>query len=398
MADVCIVGGGLTGLSTALILAENGVSVILLESHRLGHGASGRNGGQLINGFSCDLQVLEKSVGKENAKQLWELTNTTIEEIDDRIASYKIKCNRNKGYVFAATNERQMRYLRDLKIKLNEEYGYKQITLLEKPDIQNWINSDLYYGGLLDANCGQMHPLNYLQGLALKAKELGVRIFENSKAISIIHRKAQIVRTSNGLVHATSVLLAGNAYLTPSASLIGNTITPITSSVAVTSPLSTDCIKAILPTPVAVADCNNILDYYRITEDNRLLFGAGANFLGQEVDGIENFIRNRITRVFPQIKEFELHYAWNGFIASTINKLPHIGVINSNIYFAQGFSGHGLAATGLVAKLISEAMMGTPERFNLLAKVKHRTFPPKRLKDITLQLSKVFRQIEDLIR
>jgi len=396
-ADVCIVGGGLTGVSTALDIAQKGYSTLLLESQRIGDGASGRNGGQLVNGFGCSINTLQKCVGHDAAKQLWHMTNDFIDEIDNRIRTYNIKCDRANGYIFAATNPLQMRSLRILQKKLSNDYQYLNTSILEKEDMRSWIKTDLYYGGLIDHKCGQIHPLNYLQGLTLAARTLGVRFFENSKAISLSFGNRLKVQTSGGSVSAKYVVLAGNAHLITSHRQVQRNITSVTSSIAVTAPLPKELVKKLFPGNVAIADCNNILDYYRLTKDRRLIFGAGADFLGSEPDNIEDFIKRRIIRLFPEIKELKLDYAWNGFIASTIKKIPLLSVLNSNVYFAQGFSGHGLALTGLAGKLISEAIAGNSGRFRLLADVKHRAFLPSPLKNTSLRIAKWLRQIEDHI-
>ena len=268
---------------------------------------------------------------------------------------------------------------------------------MEKEDVKNWIKTEVYHGGLIDYGCGHIHPLNYLQGLVMAARTLGVRIFENSKAISIGLADRPLVQTNDGSISAKYVVLAGNAHLITSHRQVQRNITRITSSVAVTSPLSEKLSKKLLPGNVAIADCNNILDYYRLTKDRRLIFGAGADFLGREPANIEESIKRRIIRLFPEMKELKMDYAWNGFIASTVRRIPLLGVLNSNIYYAQGFSGHGLALTSLAGKLISEAITGDSARFRLLADVKHKAFFSPPLKNVSLRMAKLLRQIEDHI-
>jgi gamma-glutamylputrescine oxidase len=396
IADVCVIGGGLTGVSTALNLAEKGFSVILLEAHQIGSGASGRNGGQIVNGFSCDMDVISKTLGRQRATILWDLALEAIEEIDRRINMHHILCERKSGYIFAATNTSQMRDLHRIHGKLRNFYNYNKTVLLDQKALKKWVKTDRYAGGLLDYGSGHFHSLNYLYGLTKAANDIGVQIFENSEITKIVRGNELIVNTNFGSVKAKTLVLAGNAYLEGLENTSQQKIIRITSTVGVTTPLSIEQINDILPGATAVADCNNILDYFRITGDQRLLFGAGADYLGRETKNKKQFIRDHILKLFPQLNNINLEFAWDGYIAGTINQLPEIKQLQSNIYIAHGFSGHGLALTGLAGMLISEKISGNSKRFDLFAEISHHNMPQSIIRNPFLMAAMLFKKLKDL--
>ena len=391
--DVCVVGGGLTGVSAALNLAKKGLSVALLEAQKIGCGASGRNGGHTANGFGSDLGVLEDILGLENTRILWQMVDSALGEIDENIHNYNINCDRSFGYIYAATNSYQLRELEILHNRLRTKYNYEQTTLLEKCDLDKLVKTTRYTGALFDKTCGQINPLKYLLGLTQQLKEMNVRVFEQSPALLISQTPDISVHTREGCIKPKYVVLAGNAYLiSDNAKLVSKSI-PVTSFIGVTSPLSAALIQSTLPGNITIADCNKIPDYYQITNGGRMLFGCGVNFLGKEPNNMKQIIEKRVKRLFPQLTAFELDYTWSGLISSTINKLPHIGQINSQIYYAQGFSGHGLVLSGLIGKLISEAITGNSIGFDLISSIAHRTFPPKPIKNITLGVAECFNKL-----
>ena len=373
--DICIIGGGLTGISSALNLAETGQAVTLVEGMRIGSGASGRNGGQIVQGYSCDIETMIKTVGQEKSALLWSMAREAIEEIDRRIKLHKISCARQSGYVFAATNNSQFKLLKRINEKLKNTFNYEATSVLDQNSIKKWVKTESYVGGLLDYGSGHFHSLRYLHGLTEAAKNAGVQFFEDSKAIQISGGDTITVKTAHGSVKAKTLIIAGNAYLRGLEDTLQRKIIRVTSTVGVTTPLSPTQINSVLPGGVPVADCNNILDYFRITDDKRLLFGAGADYLGRETKNKKSLIRNRIINLFPQLNEFDLEYVWNGFIAATKNQLPEIICAQPNIYIAQGFSGHGLALTGLAGILITEKINGVSERFDIFASINHRDMP-----------------------
>ena len=256
--DICIIGGGLTGISSALNLAETGQAVTLVEGMRIGSGASGRNGGQIVQGYSCDIETMIKTVGQEKSALLWSMAREAIEEIDRRINLHEISCARQSGYVFAATNNSQFKRLKRINQKLKNTFNYEATSVLDQNTIKKWVKTESYVGGLLDYGSGQFHSLKYLHGLTEAAKNIGVQFFENSKAIQISGGDTITVKTAHGSVKAKTLIIAGNAYLRGLEDTLQRKIIRVTSTVGVTTPLSPKQINSVLPGGVPVADCNNI--------------------------------------------------------------------------------------------------------------------------------------------
>ena len=280
--DICIIGGGLTGISSALNLAETGHAVTLVEGMRIGSGASGRNGGQIVQGYSCDIEPMIKTVGQEKSALLWSMAQEAIEEIDRRISLHEISCARQSGYIFAATKNSHFKRLERISEKLKNTFNYEATSVLDQNTIKKWVKTESYVGGLLDYGSGQFHSLKYLHGLTEAAKNIGVQFFENSKAIQISGGDTITIKTAHGSVKAKTLIIAGNAYLRGLEDTLQRKIIRVTSTVGVTTPLSPEQINSVLPGGIPIADCNNILDYFRVTDDKRLLFGAGADYLGRE--------------------------------------------------------------------------------------------------------------------
>ena len=397
-SDICIIGGGLTGISSALNLAETGHSVTLVEGMRIGSGASGRNGGQIVRGYSSDIEATIKTVGRHKSSLLWSLAQEAIEEIDHRISLHEISCARQLGYLFAATKNSQFKRLKRISKKLENTYNYEATSVVDRDALKNWVKTESYIGGLLDYGSGQFHSLKYLYGLAEAAANIGVQFFENSKVIQISGEDTITVTTACGSVKTKTVVIAGNAYLKGLDNTLQRKIVRVTSTVGVTTPLSPKQINSVLPGGVPVADCNNILDYFRVTDDKRLLFGADADYLGRETKNKKSLIRNRIIKLFPQLNDFDLEYVWNGFIAATRNQLPEIICSQPNIYIAQGFSGHGLALTGLAGILITEKINGISERFDIFASINHQDMPPPPYRNPLLITAMLINKLKDLYR
>jgi gamma-glutamylputrescine oxidase len=300
-ADVCIIGGGLTGVSTALHLAERGFSVVLLEAERIGHGASGRNGGQLVNGYSCEMARIRDAVGAETSKLFWAMGRQAMAEVDRRIAKHGISCDRRSGYLFAARNARQLGDLEQVRREWEQLYGYDRARMVPRDAVPSLVRTDVYAGGLADPGGGQIHVLNYLQGLAEAARAGGARLFERSAAIRIERGARPEVHTAEGRVRARFLVLAGNAYLGGLVPEMGRQLARVTSFVGATAPLDTDVAARIMPGDVAVADCNTALDYFRMTGDGRLLFGAGASYSTREPRDLKAYLSSRIRAVFPEL-------------------------------------------------------------------------------------------------
>ena len=383
-ARVCVIGGGLTGVSTALHLAERGVDTVLLEAEAIGHGASGRNGGQIVQGFSASMDRVEAAVGRPDAQALWDLGREAIAAIPDRVRRHGIDCDLRWGYLIAALNRSQLADLRRT-VEQWAGYGYTGPRIAEGPALRSVLASDLYVGGLMDPASGQVHPLAYLLGLAGAAGAAGARLFERSAAFAIDPGATTVrVTTAAGSVEADTLVLAGNAYLGRLVPALRRRLMPVASFIGVTEPLGEARARRLFPEDVAVADCNVALDYFRLTSDHRLLFGAGASYSATTPVGLKGWIARRFRRVFPDLTDVAVDHAWGGLIGITHNRIPDVGRLAPNILYAQGYSGQGMALTGLAGTLIAETITGDDRRFRLLEQVRHLPFPGGMLRTPTL--------------
>lgn len=372
--DVCIVGAGFSGLSAGLHLVEQGFKVVLLESVKVGFGATGRNGGQIVNSYSRDVDVIEKRYDKRTADVLCSMIFEGGEIIRQRIEKYNIDCDYRPGGLFTALNSKQFEELKHHK-KNWERYGHTQLELLDAKALGDVVGTDLYQGGLLDMSGGHIHPLNLALGEAEAIVSLGGQIFEHS-AVTRIEKGAQpVAYTEHGSVKAKYILLAGNAYLGDLATNITNKAIPCGTQVVATKPLSQELADELLPQRYCVEDCNYLLDYFRITADNRMLFGGGVVYGAREPASIEREIRPKMEKVFPQLKGVQLDYAWSGNFLLTYSRMPQFGSFSDNIYYLQGYSGHGVTCTHLAGKLLAEALRGHAERFDAFASLTHIAFP-----------------------
>lgn len=372
--DVCIVGAGFSGLSAGLHLVEQGFKVILLESVKVGFGATGRNGGQIVNSYSRDVDVIEKRYDKRTSDALCSMIFEGGEIIRQRIEKYNIDCDYRAGGLFTALNNKQFEALKHHK-KNWERYGNGQLELLDADELRNVIGTEVYNGGLLDMSGGHIHPLNLALGEAEAIVSLGGQIFEHS-AVTRIEKGAQpVAHTEHGSVKAQYLLLAGNAYLGDLAPNITNKAIPCGTQVVATKPLSQALADELLPQRYCVEDCNYLLDYFRITADNRMLFGGGVVYGAREPASIERQIRPKMEKVFPQLKGIQLDYAWSGNFLLTYSRMPQFGSFSDNIYYLQGYSGHGVTCTHLAGKLLAEALQGHAERFDAFASLTHLAFP-----------------------
>lgn len=375
-ADVCVIGAGFLGLSTALELAEQGKSVVVLEGARVGYGASGRNGGQAINGFEDGIDEYVEQVGVENAQKLWQMSLEAIDIIDERISRYNIQCDWKRGYATLALNERRMQDLIAVERVSREQFGYSHMQLWDKQQLQQHLGSDIYVGGLFDSQSGHLHPLNYCLGLAQACLSLGVRIYEHSPALDLnIGQDTTQIFTPEGQVSAKHIVLATNAYIDAKQNKkisfkLPRKILPVESFIIATEPLDQELATSVINNGMSVCDNDILLDYYRLTPDNRLLFGSDSS---SNVNMVEKMRQNMLI-VFPQLEEVKIDYGWGGPIDMTLNATPHFGRIAPNIYFAQGFSGHGVALTGLAGRIIAEAIFGNDERLSVFEQLKVPSF------------------------
>ncbi|NTF06175.1 FAD-binding oxidoreductase [Agrobacterium rubi] len=373
-ADVCIIGAGFTGLSAALELAQKGFSVIVLEGERVGFGASGRNGGQIVNGYSRDLHTIARRYGAQKAAQLGAMSLEGGQIIRERVAKYGIDCDLVDGGFFAAFTPKQITEMAANKANW-EKHGHTGLEMVSKAEVGKYVKSDRYAGGMIDRFGGHIHPLNYVLGEAAAIESLGGRIFENSRVIAVEQGANPVVRTAQGKVAAKYVLVCGNAYLGGLLPEIGERMMPVSSQVMATEPLDAALIEELLPANYCVEDANYILDYYRRTSDNRLLYGGGIGYGGSDPADLTSVIRPNMLRTFPQLKDTKIDFAWSGNFALTLTRIPHIGRLSSNVYFSHGDSGHGVTTTQLLGKILGEAVAGHAERFDVWSSLPNYPFP-----------------------
>lgn len=369
--DVCVIGAGYTGLSSALFLTEAGYSVTVLESAKVGFGASGRNGGQLVNSYSRDVDVIEQRYGDKTAQVLGSMIFEGGDIIRQRIKQYDIQCDYRQGGIFAALNKKQLKGLAGQKSHW-ERYGNQQLQMLGAADIAKEVGTDNYVGGLLDMSGGHVHPLNLALGEAAAIIRLGGKIFEQSAAINIAYGEPIVVSTAKGQVRAKYLLIAGNAYLNEDLDpRVTRKSMPCGSQIVVTEPLSEKVAKSLITHNYCVEDCNYLLDYFRLTADNRLLYGGGVVYGAREPKDIEQLILPKILKTFPQLKGVKIDYRWTGNFLLTMSRMPQFGRVEKNAYYMQGYSGHGVTCSHLAGKLISEMIRGDAERFDAFASLPH---------------------------
>lgn len=373
-ADVCIVGAGFTGVATALTLAERGYRVALVEANRVGWGASGRNGGQLINGVS-GLEKIRKRQGGDIGQQLWDIRWRGNDIIHDRVEKYDIQCDLKNGFLEVATKPGQVadidEYAADRE-RHNFPYEYE---IWDREKTSSMLGTNAFHGGFICYRDGHVHPLNLCQGEARAARELGVQIFEQSEVTSIDHGDRPEVRCLNGSIKADAVVLAGNAYSRLEPKRLSNLVFPAGSYIIATEPLAEDVTDEINPLDVAVCDMNEVVDYYRLSADRRLLFGGACNYSGRDPASIRSYILPRMLKIYPQLKSIRIDYEWGGKIGIVLNRIPAVGRIGKNVYYGMGYSGHGVSATHVMGEILADAVAGTMERFDLFADVNHFRIP-----------------------
>jgi gamma-glutamylputrescine oxidase len=374
--DVCVIGGGLTGISTALELAERGFSVAVLEASKVGWAASGRNGGQLIGGFACEMDALRKHLGEDDVKRVWTMGQETLSIVKARIARHGIDCDFTPGYITAANKPRHVDALRRSRDDAAKRFGHERFRYVERGEMPHFVQSSRYLGGLYDPDSGHLHPLNYTLGLARAATAAGVRIFENCCVLTLTNEAGKsIALTANGSVRASFVVLACNAYLGALAPALARKIMPVGTYLIATEPLGAERAKALMPARAAVCDSRFVLDYFRPLPDGRLLWGGKVSYSRIAPRNLAEAMRRDMLKTFAQLADAKIDYAWGGFVDITMNRAPHFGRLTPTVYFAQGFSGHGLNTTALAGTLIAEAIGAQAARFDLFARIAHRDFP-----------------------
>lgn len=373
--DVCVVGGGYTGVSAALHLAESGYDVILLEANRIGWGASGRNGGQLHSGQRKGQNELEKLFGRNRALELWQLAEESKTMVKSRISQHNIDCDFKSGLLHSAYKKSDVDYFEAEVVKLRQDYNYDQVRIVSKQEMSDMLGTDIYHGGILDSGAGHLHPLNYALGLARAARQAGARIFEHSPVTGITQSDPATIKTYEGKVSAGHVVFACNGYLGKLNKTMAAKIMPINNFIIATEPLGDETAAQLIRDDLAVADTKFVVDYYRLSADKRLLFGGGENYSTKFPSNIAGFVKPVMLKVFPQLADVRIDYAWGGTLAITVNRLPSFGRLAPNFLYAQGFSGQGVALTTLAGKLIAEAVSGEGARFDLMASIPSPKFP-----------------------
>ena len=366
-ADVCVIGAGFTGISTALHLSERGYNVRVIEANKVGWGASGRNGGQIISGISGE-QKIAKLLGRDGEQILWEMGWAGHDIIRDRVRTYNIDCDLKWGFLDVAIKPRHLRAQQEQLEKLEKHAFPHECKLLSKEQTESIIGTAVYIGGLLNMGNGHLHPLNLCIGEAQAAVSLGATIHEDSPVLRINHGDRPEVITSQGSVVADFVVLAGNAYHFLEPKLRGSMF-PVNSFIIATEPLSPGQVSEINPNDLAVCDPNFVLEYFRLSADKRLLFGGRRNYSGSDPVVIRKHLTSKLLRIYPQLKNTRVDYAWGGTIGVPINRVPQLGKISSNVLYSQGYSGHGVNMTHLAGQIMADAVAGTLERFDMFANI-----------------------------
>jgi len=395
--DVAIVGGGLAGLSAALELRERGLEVAVLEASAIGWGASGRNGGQAIHGLACGQDVIEAQLGLDDSRRVWDMSIEALDLLRERIARHRIECDWRDGFLGVATSPRKARALQHWADEIAAKYGYP-LTRIARADLPGWIASDRYHGAIHDPRSGHLHPLKYVLGLARAATDAGVRIFEQSEVTSLRQDGGVTLKTAHGQVRAERALLAGNVYLQGLAPALEARIMPVGTYIVCSEALDPALADSLVPTRSAVCDTDFVLDYYRPTNDHRMLFGGRVSYSTRTPPNLGDSMRRRMVKTFPQLAAARIEYAWGGFVDITMNRAPDFGRIGDKVWYLQGFSGHGLALTGLAGRVVAEAMTADASRFDLFARLRHRAFPGGRaLRTPALVLGMAWYRLKDLL-
>jgi gamma-glutamylputrescine oxidase len=374
-AEICIVGGGFAGLSAAIELAEKGHDVVLLEAVKMGWAASGRNGGQIIGDWHYSYDELQNMFGYDTAKMFAAFSEEGKQIIYDRADQFNIDADFKKGYLAVAMNKSHSAHFEGY-LAEGDKWNYPhQRKIISQQDIKQYVDSDAYIAGVLDEGNGHFHPLKMAIGETKAAVSLGVRIFENSPAITIKGGDEPIVTTAHGKVKAKQVIVAGNCYLEKAAPELEKKIMPAGTYIIATEPLGETRARSLLPQGQAVCDMRHILDYFRVTSDHRLLFGGKTIYNGKDPKDIGKAMLKDMLKVFPQLAGVKVDYAWGGHIDLAVNRMPHVGEYQENVYFVQGFSGHGVVATHIAGRVLAEKVMGKSERYDVWRQIKHHTFP-----------------------
>ena len=384
LADICIVGAGYTGLSSALHLAELGYNVTVIEAETAGFGASGRNGGHVGIGQRQDQMYLEEKFGRDIASTLWAMGLEAVDTVRGLIEKHKIKCDLKHGNVHFAHRSKLNRELEEEVNFLHQRYGFDQLEYLPKAKLSEVIASDAYHSAVVDRASKHLHPLNFALGLAQAAVNAGVSLYEHSPVISYQDSqsvsgggsdKTVTIKTAKGQVVAKELILACNGYIKKLEPKINSYIMPINNFILATEPLSDELAAQVSPLDASMSDSRFVINYWKLSGDKRLLFGGGENYRRGFPSDIKNFVRHYMLQVYPQLAATKIDYGWGGTLAITVNRLPHFGRLQDNIWYMHGYSGHGVPTATFAGKLIAEAINGKLERFDVFANLPTIKFP-----------------------
>ena len=397
-ADVCVVGAGLSGCSTAMHLAQRGYKVVVLEAERIGYGASGRSGGQIIPGWAGGMDKIAGQLGKADAKRVWDFSIEGIELTRELIERHRIDCDLAWGHLHVALKPRQRRELLDWQSEQEGEFGYRKLRFMERAETESWIASRRYVAGLHDAGAGHLHPLRYTLGVGRAAIAAGARIFERSEVTAITYGPTVTVKTAKGSARAKFLALCANVGHVDLSDRLARKLIGVASYIVASKPLGAARAAALLKDNIAVADLNWIIDYYRLSADHRMLFGGRVSYSGLDPLGTARATRVRMLNVFPQLADVEIEYAWGGMIDITMSRLPNFGRLDSNVYYLQGYSGHGMVAATIAGRIAAEAIAGQAERFDVMARIRHHDFPGGSLfRRPTLVMAMTWFRLRDLL-
>ncbi|MEJ7137330.1 NAD(P)/FAD-dependent oxidoreductase [Amphibiibacter pelophylacis] len=400
-ADVLVVGGGFAGLSAALELAQRGYRVALLEADRLCAGASGRNGGQFIVGYASGQEPFERQLGAADARLAWDMSLQAIQLIDERVAAHDIDCDLVKGYLYVADSPRKARALEADMQHMGQHYGLAT-QFASGADVAQHIGSPRYCASAYEAVSGHLHPLRYGLGLARAAQALGVQMFEHSPVTALQRDPKVVAQTALGRVTADFAVLAGNCtlgeYGPGVAPELSARIMPVGTYIIGTAPLAPELRQRLIPSNAAVCDNNFVLDYFRFSADHRLLFGGRVSYSTRTPLALGQRMARRMAQVFPALRGTPVDFVWGGFVDISMNRAPDFGRLGDNIYYLQGFSGHGVALTGLAGQLVAQAVAGQAERFDVFARLQHHRFPGgAALRTPSLVLGMAWHRLRDLV-
>lgn len=373
--DVCVVGAGFTGLSAALHLAQQGYDVVLVDAQRVGFGASGRNGGQVGTGQRVDIDDVARMVGKDAAKALWDMSLESVQLVRDLITTHEMNVAFHPGIIEASHRARYVPEYHDYVDLLERDYGYTLMQKLGRDEMHALVGSPAYHGGTLDMGGGHIHPLRYVLGLAKAAVAAGVRIYENSKVTQVKHGTPACVITDQATITADYVVLGCNGYLGDLDKQVAAKVMPINNFIVATEPLDPEIAKGLIRDNHAVADSKFVINYFRLSDDMRMLFGGGESYGYRFPADIAATVRKPMLQIYPQLKDVRIDYAWGGTLGITLNRMPHFARLSGNVISASGYSGHGVAMATLGGKLAAEAVAGQAERFDVMANVPTHTFP-----------------------